>query len=348
MQLFELFENFPGKRVLVSGVEAIVRGIFESGVKFTSIYPETPLNELREYLQFLEVNLKDFIFNRSLYEKFEPESCIVASEAGGVILLFTGDFGQFPSKYPIIEPATVQECIDFIKEGLKLSELYKIPIYFHVSIHLSHSYGIITFGEIEKPKDIADFKIEPLHYNKTIHELLGDQKKTLDKITELARNNELFQIFNKIKIIQSHDEAKALSKIGIITSGICYSYVIQACRKLKINTSILKHGLRFPINIEGICNFIIQNDITILLVIEEFRNVMESFSKDQFFNFCDIKKDLEIHNISKSKTEKLNTDIVLRFLCKYFKTNNKYILEEINKKEEILEEILPKLPKRDT
>lgn len=80
--------------------------------------------------------------------------------------------------------------------------------------------------------------------------------------------------------------------------------------------------------------------------IAEFK--IKSFSKQQFFNFCDVRKDLEIHNISKSKTEKLNTDIVLRFLYKYFKTNNRYILEEINKKEEILEEILPKIPKRET
>ena len=53
MELSELFEDSPGKRVLMSGNEAFARGIFESGVRFAANYPGTPLSEVGDYLKFL-------------------------------------------------------------------------------------------------------------------------------------------------------------------------------------------------------------------------------------------------------------------------------------------------------
>ena len=82
MELSELFEDSPGKRVLMSGNEAFARGIFESGVRFAANYPGTPLSEVGDYLKFLSETSEDFTFDYSLNEKVALESCIGASWSG--------------------------------------------------------------------------------------------------------------------------------------------------------------------------------------------------------------------------------------------------------------------------
>ena len=42
----ELLLNKPGKKVILLGNEAIVRGALESGVNFVSTYPGTPASEI--------------------------------------------------------------------------------------------------------------------------------------------------------------------------------------------------------------------------------------------------------------------------------------------------------------
>jgi len=282
---------------------------------------------------------------------------------GGMLILCGGDPGILSStnaqdnrlfslhtKIPIIEPATVQECKDFIKEGLKLSELYNIPIYVHVTTRLCHSYGIVTYGEIEKPMKTGFFKKDSARYINTLRKALANQKKYFDKISQLARNKKPFHLFNKVRFdesIENHEEIKNQG-IGILTSGICYSYVIQACHKLKINPPIMKLGLIFPINRQEICHFANQYDVKTLLVVEELEPFIESFSKRVFCNFCDAKKDLEIHGKDYiPNTGELNTDIIMSFFSNFFQVKNKNLFEDIERKEEALEEFIPKLPIRE-
>ena len=282
---------------------------------------------------------------------------------GGMLILCGGDPGILSStnaqdnrlyslhtKIPIIEPATIQECKDFIKEGLRFSELYQIPVYINVTTRLCHSYGIITFGNIKSPPKKGFFKKEPTRYINTLNKALTNQKNYFNKISQIAVNKKLFYLFNQIKTTQEKKKEKSTTNkhIGIITSGICYSYVIQACRKLNINPPILKLGLVFPIHRGEICEFANKYNIKILLVIEELEPFIETLSKRVFCNYCDALRDLEIHgkdfipNIGE-----LGTDIVIRFLANYFDIENKNLLNEIDKKEEIISKIIPSLPIRE-
>ncbi|MEJ2277947.1 MAG: hypothetical protein P8Y70_09395 [Candidatus Lokiarchaeota archaeon] len=90
---------------------------------------------------------------------------------GGMLILCGGDPGiesstnaqdnrlfSYHTKIPIIEPGTVQECKDFIKKGLKLSEEYKIPIYLHVTARLCHGYGLVKLDQIKYPKEQKKIK----------------------------------------------------------------------------------------------------------------------------------------------------------------------------------------------
>jgi indolepyruvate ferredoxin oxidoreductase alpha subunit len=392
LKLSELFQDSPGKKVLLSGNEAFARGIFESGIRFAANYPGTPLSEVGDYLKYLSETSEEFTFDYSLNEKVALESCIGASWAGvrsvamfkhlglnvaadplhtfpysgvngGILILCGGDPGILSStnaqdnrlyslhtKIPIIEPGTVQECKDFIKEGLRLSELYQVPVYINVTTRLCHSYGIITFGEVKSPPKTGIFKKEPTRYINTLNKALANQQQYFDKISQISTNKKLFYLFNQIKTIQKKEkQERSINKhVGIVTSGICYSYVIQACRKLSINPPILKLGLVFPIDRDEICSFANQYDIKNLLIVEELEPFIEMLSKRVFCNFCDAKRDLEIHGKDfLPNVGELNTDIVVRFLANYFEITNKELLEEINNKEEILKKIIPTLPIRE-
>jgi len=387
LKLSILFEDSPGKKVLISGNEAFARGIYESGVTFAANYPGTPLSEIGDYLNFLSETNDKFTFDYSLNEKVALESAIGASWAGvrsvalfkhlglnvaadplhtfpysgvnaGMLIICGGDPAILSStnaqdnrlyalhtKIPILEPATVQECKDFIKEGLRISELYNIPIYIHVNTRLCHSYGIVSYSEVAVPNPIGKFEKDPDRYINTRGRALANQRKYFDTIAEIAKNKKLYHLMNKNKIIHKDSE---ISKTGILTSGVCYSYIIQACHKLQINPPILKLGLVFPINREEICHFADKYKLNKLLVIEELESFMETFSKSVFCNFCDTKQDLDVHGKDfLPNTGELNTDIIMKFFKRHFTIKSQNLLEEIEIKEKALNEILPDLPPRE-
>lgn len=392
MNLSELFEDSPGKRVLMSGNEAFARGIFESGVKFAANYPGTPLSEVGDYLNYLSETSEPFIFDYSLNEKVALESCIGASWAGarsvamfkhlglnvaadplhtfpysgikgGMLILCGSDPGILSStnaqdnrlyslhtKIPILEPGTVQECKEYIKEGLRLSELYQIPVYINATTRLCHSYGVVVYNEIQKPTSEAFFEKNPTRYVNTLWKALENQRNYFNKIADLAKNRKLYYLFNKVKTIVSEEEAKSsrTKRIGILTSGVCYSYVVQACHKLGIEPPILKLGLVFPINHDEICHFANEYNLDKLLIVEELEPFLEALTKRVFCNYCDAQRDLEIHGKDfLPNTGELNTDLIMKFFSRHYDVKNKNLIEEIDFKENALLDILPSLPIRE-
>ena len=210
MRLDELFEDSPGKKVLLSGNEALARGIFEAGVAFSANYPGTPLSEVGDYLVFLSNTSKEFTFDICINEKIALESAIGVSWAGlravamfkhlgmnvaadplhsfpysgvkgGMLILNGGDPGILSStnaqdnrlyslhtKIPIIEPSTVQECKDYIKIGLELSEKYEIPIMVNLTARLCHGQGVVKLGKIEQVDLDGHFEKNPDRFINTL------------------------------------------------------------------------------------------------------------------------------------------------------------------------------------
>jgi len=390
VKVADLFQDKPGKKVLISGNEAFARGIFEAGVRFAANYPGTPLSEVGDYLNVLSKKSDTFSFDYSVNEKVAMESCIgvswtglrsvvmfkhlglnVAADPlhtfpysgvnGGMLILCGGDPGiqsstnaqdnrlyAMHTKIPIIEPSTVQECKDFIREGLRLSELFKIPIYVHVTNRLCHSHGIVTLGEIRAIKKKAKFMKDPDRYINTLNRAIANQSKYFHIVDELAKNKKVFHLFNFVKKWDKKEGRDHVKSIGIITSGLCYSYVIQACRRLEIKPPILKLGLIYPINKEEICSFASKYDLNKLLVVEELEPFIETVSKQTFCNFCDSKRDLEIHGKDFTPNiGELTTDIIIRFLLNHYDIKRKDLIEDIERKEMILKDILPTLPIRE-
>ncbi|MBY8981642.1 MAG: indolepyruvate ferredoxin oxidoreductase subunit alpha [Candidatus Lokiarchaeota archaeon] len=391
MKLSELFEDSSGKKVLLSGNEALSRGIFEAGVCFAANYPGTPLSEIGDNLKYISDNSNDFTFNYSINEKVALESCIGASWAGvrsvvmfkhlgmnvaadplhtfpysgtigGMLILYGDDPGILSStnaqdnrlyslhtKIPIIEPSTVQECKKYIIKGLKFSEIYNVPICIHLTTRLSHSYGLVVYGKINKTKKKGYFKKDAERYINTLNRALKNQENYFRKISKISVDSALSQVFNKIKIPHKKIKNGLHNKnIGIITSGICYSYVIQACNKLNIYPPILKLGLVFPINKETIYHFINKFNLKTLLIVEELEPFIETLIRQIVYYEYDKKIELDIHGKEfLPKIGELDTEQIIRFFFKYFRSQNKTILDDLNKKESVLKEIIPKLPLRE-
>ena len=151
---------------LLTGDEAIARGLYEAGVSFASAYPGTPSTEILENVAKYDDMYAEWAPN----EKVAMEAAIGASMSGvrsfaamkmvGVnvaadpLLTFTylGINGGFAfvsaddpgmhssqneqdnrnyakfAKIAMFEPADSQECIDMTKEAYKVSETYGVPV----------------------------------------------------------------------------------------------------------------------------------------------------------------------------------------------------------------------------
>jgi indolepyruvate ferredoxin oxidoreductase alpha subunit len=390
LKIKELFEENPGKNVLLSGNEAFARGIFEAGVEFSANYPGTPLNEVADSLKYLSETSENFTFDYSINEKVALESSIGASWAnkrsivmfkhlglnvaadplhtfpysginGGMIILCGSDPGilsstnaqdnrlySYHTKIPIIEPGTVQECKNYIKEGIKLSEEFKIPVYVHITARLCHGHGIVKYDKIESNRGEGKFEKNPDRYINTLKRAIKNQKKYFDKIQSLRKNKEIAERFSLIKKFKNQNtNDDQISGIGIITSGICYAYTIEACEMLKINPPILKLGLLYPLNQSIIQKFIKENNLKTVLIVEELEPFIERNVKEIVWNINSDLREVVIHGKDFiPSVGELEVSTIIEFLSKFFPNSNNYLLKEIKDKEKALDEILKNLPLR--
>ena len=182
--------------------------------------------------------------------------------------------------------------------------------------------------------------------NEILFNLSRNQKSNLSHIAQKAK---LFHFFNKVKLkqLQENSESREGKNIGIITTGINYSYVIQACSILKISPPILKLGLIFPINQKEICKFANRHEIEILLIVEELNSLIEDFLREIFDKFCITRRNIEIYGKSFiPNTLEIDTLQMIKLFSQYFLVKNKDLFEDISRKEKALKELIPTLLNR--
>ena len=284
---------------------------------------------------------------------------------GGMVIICGGDPSILSStnaqdnrlfslhtKIPILEPSTIQECKDFTKKAFKLSEQFSIPIYIHVTPRLTHGYGIVNFDRVKSPKKSGNFERKPERYINTLRRALKNQEKYFQKIDDLSKNERIHKLFSKIRDLRSEKPVNSSrnnkndNKISIITSGISYSYTIQACQKLDVQVPILKLGIIYPLNIELIINFIKDHSIEKLLIVEELEPFIERMVKERLYD-SRLERKPEIHGKDLlPKIGELNTELVLEYLSNFIPPKRTPLFQEINSKNKALKEIFPSLPIR--
>ena len=173
-------------KVIMSGDEAVARGVYEAGCHVAAAYPGTPSTEILENIG--ELYKDDIYCEWATNEKVAAEVAAGASIGGaralcamkhvgmnvaadpiftmgyagvngGMVIVSADDPGCHSSqneqdnrlyaphaKLAMMEPSDSQECKDFTIAAFELSERFDIPVMLRMTTRVCHSKGLVEQG----------------------------------------------------------------------------------------------------------------------------------------------------------------------------------------------------------
>ena len=257
--------------VLLSGNEAVARGLWEAGGRFAAAYPGTPSTEILENA----ANYEGLIALWGSNEKTALEMAAGASLAGaralcamkhvglnvaadplfsvsyagvngGFVVVTCDDPGMHSSqneqdsrwyaiaaKVPILEPSDSQEAKDFVRLGFEISERFDTPVMLRLTTRVCHSKTRVTLEpRVEAP--LRDYRKD---VTRTV--LVPHNARGRHRVIESERMPRLreFTETSGLNRIEWGDRG-----IGIISSSIAYQYA----REVSPHASFLKIGMVNP------------------------------------------------------------------------------------------------------
>jgi indolepyruvate ferredoxin oxidoreductase alpha subunit len=285
--------------MLLSGNQALARGMYEYGGEFASAYPGTPSTEI---LQTIARFFKDDIYSEwAVNEKVALEVAVGASYGGartlaamkhvglnvaadpfmtlsytgvgaGLIIVSADDPSLHSSQneqdnryygkmasVPILEPSTSQEAKDFVKIGFEISEQFDTPVIIRLTTRICHAKGLVEIGERET--------VENKGFERNI------EKYVMVPAYAAKRHKLVIERLEKLKEYADNSDINHVEwndkKIGIITGSIAY----QHAREAMPDASILKLGMGYPLPMNKIRNF--ASEVDRLFVVEELEGFYE-------------------------------------------------------------------------
>ena len=307
----EILSDKIGKKIILLGNDAILRGALESGVQFVSTYPGTPASEIGNTLyriQSSKFKIKNFYFEFSTNEKVALEAGAGASFSGlrtlvvmkhfglnvasdfliplvysgikgGMVIVVADDPNCWSSAQseqdtrafahlahiPILEPSDSQECKDFTKLAFEISEKFEIPVMIRETTRVALQSGIVKLDKIAPRKRKGKFIKNPHQFVTMPPRVLEMKKELLEKIRRIKKEISEKSPLNKIY--------GGNSKMGIITFGVSYLYVMEVLKDLNLNLPVLKLGFFYPLPEEKIKKFI--RNFKKVLIVEELEPYLE-------------------------------------------------------------------------
>jgi indolepyruvate ferredoxin oxidoreductase alpha subunit len=285
-------------KTLMSGNEAIARGLYESGVRFAAAYPGTPSTEIMEEFSKYEGVYAEWSPN----EKVAVEVAIGAALAGekaiaimkhvgvnvaadpiftvsytgtnGALVIITADdpslhssqneqdnrnYAKF-AKIPMLEPADAQEAKEFIKLAFEISEKFDTPVFLRTTTRVSHSKAVVTLQD-------------PLPYLDKTNITYNAKKYVMVPTEARKRRIEVEKRMQDLKVFaESFSENKMEindTENGIITSGMPYNYA----KDVFPDYSYLKLGMVYPLPEKLIRDFAVR--VKNIYVVEELDPFLE-------------------------------------------------------------------------
>ncbi len=293
------------KQMMLLGDDAVAQGAIDAGISGGYAYPGTPSTEILEYIQRYDTDKNQLHTAWSANEKVAYEEALGMSYAGkralicmkhvglnvaadpfmnsaitgvkgGVLLAVADDPGMHSSQneqdsryfadmsgVPCLEPATQQEAYDWTHKGFDLSEELALPLMMRLVTRLSHSRSNINTGEkrdqnpLEPSSDRNQWVLLPSNARVQFDALL-QKHDTLQKISEESG-------FNQV----THNPD---AKIGIITSGVAYNYLMEYLGDRAGDYAIYKIGF-YPLPLKSLNDFI--SRYPEIYIIEEGNPVIE-------------------------------------------------------------------------
>ena len=285
-------------RLLLSGNDAIARGVWEAGVKVAAAYPGTPSTEILESLSLypdlyaewsvnekvaLEVAIGGSMSGARAFCAMKHVGLNVASDAfmtvtvagvvGGLVIAVADDVGMSSSQneqdsrfwgrfahVPVLEPADSQEAYEMAKYAFELSEAYNTPVLLRLTTRVCHVKAVVQVGE-RNAHEISGFKSDARRWVMTPANAKGQLP------AQLAREGKL----------QALGEASPLNvlepgtdrRIGFVTSGPAYMHL----RECFPDAPVLKLGLSYPVPLALVEKLAAQVDTVV--VVEETEPLIE-------------------------------------------------------------------------
>lgn len=284
---------------LMSGNEAVARGVYEAGVKVCSAYPGTPSTEIFENLP----QYKD-----SLYCEWAPNEKVAAEVAYGASIagvrslcamkhvglnvaadpIFTATYNGVgkgfviisaddpdmhssqneqdnryyakAAKMAMIEPSDSQESKDFIKEAFDISEKFDIPVLFRTTTRVCHSKSLVEFGEVKETAPY-EYKRNVFKYVSAPANAKAHHPVLEQKLLDMAE----YACTSSLNKVEMNG-----TKVGVITASVAYQYAKEVFPE---DTSFLKLGFTYPLPMNLIKDF--ASKVEKLYVIEELEPFME-------------------------------------------------------------------------
>jgi indolepyruvate ferredoxin oxidoreductase alpha subunit len=356
----EILDNKVGKKILLLGNEAIVRGALEAGIDVATTYPGTPSSEIADTFSYIAKSFTkqnkdpDYYFEYSTNEKVALEVAGAASISGlrsltcmkhvglnvasdtFMTYMYIGTRGGH-----IIVSADDPSCHSSQNEQdnryfaifggapmlepstpLEAKEMTRIG--FEISEVLKSPILLRTTTRLNHargPVELNTFQ-KP---RKKGHFEKNPMWVTTPAIARV-RHPELLKMLEKAEKISEKSQFNKIINIGkpkdwgIVTSGVSFNYVKEAAEDLKLNVRILKLGMTHPLPRKMCKNFI--KSCKNLVIVEELEPILENQFKAMAY---DISENVKMYGKSTGHFSRLyeyNPDIVIDAFSKIFKVKN--------------------------
>ncbi|MFO7991649.1 MAG: indolepyruvate ferredoxin oxidoreductase subunit alpha [Thermoplasmata archaeon] len=318
-----LLEDEPGKKVLLLGNEAIVRGAFEAGIDHGATYPGTPSSEIGNTLEKVA---KDYgmYFEYSSNEKVAMETTAAAAASGARAMVWMKHVGV-----NVAADALMTLMYSGVRGGMVIvaagdpsmhssqneqdnryySVLGNIPMLEPTTPHEAKEmvkYGFDLSEELELPvlvrtttrvnhaRGVVTFDRlkkpkRDAHFEKDPGRFVCVPANARKNHPRLLGNIEKAEPISEdskfTEVIEAED-----ADLSVISSGAGYNYINETIKEYDLPISILKIGMTNPLPIERISEFIRGKDK--VLVVEE----LEPFLEDKVIQIAkDVNPDLKVY-----------------------------------------------------
>jgi len=378
MSLNTVKMDSPGKSVFMLGNEVIARGALEAGVSVVSCYPGTPSSEIADTLAGVSKDF-GFVMEYSANEKVALEvagsvaiaggrsmaimkhvGLNVASDAffslaymgfsGAMVIVVCDDPFLFSSQseedtrliarcayVPVLEPSNAKEAKDMVREAFDISQRFGTPVMLRPTTRISHSNAVVELGVLaQKKRENITWDLEKKWWQQHI---VVPAIARPNRLKMIERTKKIKDFFEKIQINSFIDKG---SEIGILTSGVSHSYVLESIDTLGYQISIMKIGTSFPLPSDKITDFL--KGIKKLIVVEEGEPYLEMHAKSLAF---DAKLDLDIYGKENGffpLPYEYNVPIVIKGICNALGIKVPVDYEGIEKKASAAKDLAPKRP----
>ena len=291
---------------LLLGNEAVARGLYEAGCRVASSYPGTPSTEITEFIAEYDEIKSEWAPN----EKVACEVAFGAAVAGarsfcamkhvglnvaadplftssytgvnaGLVIIVADDPGMHSSqneqdsrhyakasKIMMLEPSDSEECLKYSKLAFELSEKFDTPVLLRLTTRVSHSRSLAEVSE-RVDNGLKAYEKNPQKYvmvpaNAKVKHVAVE--KRISEQTEFCEKEAVNLGLNTVEYNSK--------KIGVITSGITYTYAKEA---LGENASYLKLGCVYPLPEKLIKDF--AGECETVYVLEELDDYLETHCK---------------------------------------------------------------------